>query len=160
MKCVFFMPMRCASRFIICTNASSDPAMASASAMQASLPDCMIMPCNSSSTLTGLFGSMNMREPGCFQARSDTATTWSGVSVFCLSAPKDDVGGHQLGQRGRFDAFVLVGAGDRLATGEVVQQPCFGGDSGWGRYVRECECGQQKQEDQQAYRCHEGRAKR
>ncbi len=60
--------------------------MASASAMQASLPDCVIMPCNSSSTFTGFLGSMNMREPGCFQARSDTGTTWSSVSVFCFSA--------------------------------------------------------------------------
>ena len=46
--------------------------MASASAMQASLPDWMIMPRNNSLTVTGLFGSMNMREPLAFHARSET----------------------------------------------------------------------------------------
>ena len=60
--------------------------MTSASAMQASLPDCTIMPRSNSSTDTGLFGSMNMRDPGAFQARSDTGTAFSGVSVFCFKA--------------------------------------------------------------------------
>ena len=60
--------------------------MASASAMQASLPDWVIMPCSNSSTRTGFLGSMNMREPGAFQARSDTGTTCSRLSVFCFSA--------------------------------------------------------------------------
>ena len=74
MNLLFFMPRRAASRFIICTNTSSLPATASASAMQASLPDCTTMPRISSSTVTGLRGSMNMREPGAFQARVDTFT--------------------------------------------------------------------------------------
>jgi hypothetical protein len=42
--------------------------------MHASFPDCTIIPLRSSSTLTGLFGSMNMREPSLFDARGDTAT--------------------------------------------------------------------------------------
>ena len=67
------MPMRSASLFMRSTNAGSDPAMASASAMQASFPDWMIIPCSSSSTVTGFLGSMNMREPETRQARSETA---------------------------------------------------------------------------------------
>ena len=86
MKCVFFMPRRCASRFIICTNTSCDPATASANAMQASLPDCTSMPWISCSTVTGLPGSMNMREPGAFQARSDTRTCCSSESFFSCRA--------------------------------------------------------------------------
>ena len=80
------MPRRSASRFIIPANASSEPAICSASAMQASLPDCTIMPRISSSTLTGFFGSMNMREPGARQARSDTFTCCSSASFFSFSA--------------------------------------------------------------------------
>jgi hypothetical protein len=40
--------------------------------MVASLPDCTIMPLIRSSTGTCILGSMNMREPGIFQARSLT----------------------------------------------------------------------------------------
>jgi hypothetical protein len=64
------------------------PAIASASATHASFPDWTIMPLISSSTATGLFGSMNMREPSLFHARVETGTTWSVFSVFCLSALK------------------------------------------------------------------------
>jgi hypothetical protein len=52
----------------------------------ASLPDCTIMPLISSSTATGLLGSMNMREPSLFDARTETGTTWLSVIVFCFSA--------------------------------------------------------------------------
>ena len=82
------MPRRCASRFIICANTSSEPPMASASAMQASLPDCTIMPRMSWSTETGFFGSMNMREPLARQAFSDTGTTRSSASFLSLRAWK------------------------------------------------------------------------
>ena len=82
------MPRRCASRFIICAKFSSPPAMASASAMQASLPDCTIMPLIRSSTFTCVPTWMNMREPPVFQARSETGTAWSIFSVPCLSAAK------------------------------------------------------------------------
>ena len=60
--------------------------MASASAMQASLPDCTTMPRISSSTVTGLRGWMNMREPGARQARGETVTCWSRVIFFSRSA--------------------------------------------------------------------------
>src|SRR6267378_900753 len=86
MKCVFAIPRRCASRFIICTNTSSEPATASASAMQASLPDCTSMPLMSSSTVTGRRGSMNMREPGARQARTETGACCSSVSFLSRSA--------------------------------------------------------------------------
>src|SRR6185369_4641717 len=86
MNLVFFMPMRAASRFISFTNASSAPAAASASAMHASLPDCTTMPRTRSSTLTGLRGWMNMRDPGARQARSETFTCCSSVSFLSRSA--------------------------------------------------------------------------
>jgi hypothetical protein len=82
------MPRRCASRFIICAKTSSEPPIASASAMHASLPDCTIMPRINSSTVTGRLGSMNMREPLAFHAFVDTGTVLSSVSFFSLSAWK------------------------------------------------------------------------
>ena len=88
LKLVFFMPRRLASRFIAPAKASSEPAINSASATQASLPDCTIMPRNNSATVTGFFGSMNMREPPIFQARSDTGTVCSSVMVRALRAAK------------------------------------------------------------------------
>ena len=45
--------------------------------MVASLPDCTIMPLMRSSTGTCILGSMNMREPGIFQARTLTGSFWS-----------------------------------------------------------------------------------
>ena len=62
-KCEFFMPMRRASAFICWAKASSLPETASARMMAASLPDWMISPCSSSSTVAGLRGSTNIREP-------------------------------------------------------------------------------------------------
>ena len=76
------MPSRCASRVIASANASSPPATASASAMLASLPDWMIMPRTSSSTVTGMRCSMNMRDPSALRARSDTGTTSAGINRF------------------------------------------------------------------------------
>ncbi len=75
MNWVPVIPRRCASRFIMAAKVSSEPAMASARATQASFPDWMIMPWMSSSTVTGMSGAMNMREPSIFQARVDTGTT-------------------------------------------------------------------------------------
>ena len=57
------MPMRRASAFICWAKASSLPETASARMMAASLPDWMISPCSSSSTVAGLRGSTNIREP-------------------------------------------------------------------------------------------------
>src|SRR2546430_12378209 len=94
MKWVFFMPSRAASRFIICAKTSSEPAAASASAMQASLPDCTTMPRISSSTATGRLGSTNMREPGARQARDRKSTRLNSshsqisYAVFCLKKKK------------------------------------------------------------------------
>src|SRR5437667_5726188 len=68
------------------TNPSSDPATVSASAIAASLPDCTISPCKSSSTLTVFFGSINIREPSARLAFSDTVTICEGVRSFSLRA--------------------------------------------------------------------------
>src|ERR1700682_6105358 len=86
MKWLFFIPRRAASRFITCTNTSSLPATASASAMQASLPDWITIPRISSSTFTGRRGWMNMRDPGARQARSETFTCWPRESFLSRSA--------------------------------------------------------------------------
>ncbi len=86
MKLVFVIPSRCASRFMTCTKASSDPAIASARAMQASFPESTIMPWSSSSTVTFLLGWMNMREPPERQARTETGTGWPSVTCFCRRA--------------------------------------------------------------------------
>lgn len=79
-KWVFFMPSRWASRFIIATKPSSEPPVASASASEASLPDCTIRPSSRSRTLTGLFGSMNMRDSSLLTLSTILVgtTVWSG----------------------------------------------------------------------------------
>ena len=87
-KWVFLRPRRAASLFISWAKASSEPAMASARATQASLPDCTIMPWSNSLTVTGVCGSMNILEPGTFQALGDTGMVWSRVSVLPLTAAK------------------------------------------------------------------------
>ena len=74
------MPRRFALVFINCTNVSSVPAMRSASAMVASLPDCTIMPKIRSCTDTGLPSSMNVRDPSERQACSLTVTISSSLS--------------------------------------------------------------------------------
>jgi hypothetical protein len=75
-----------ACSFISCTKRSDVPPTASASAMVASLPDCTIMPLIRSSTGTCIFGSMNMREPGIFQARTLTGSVCFRSSFFDFSA--------------------------------------------------------------------------
>ncbi len=45
---------------------------------------------------------------------------------------KHQIGSHQLGQRGRFDAFVGLEAGQFLVGADIQQQPGAGGD-GWRR---------------------------
>src|SRR6267378_2110314 len=82
------MPRRPASRFMRSTNAGSEPATASARAMQASLPDWTIIPCKSSSTVTGFLGSINMREPAVRHARSETRIVCPRASDLPLSAAK------------------------------------------------------------------------
>ena len=78
--------MRCAVRFIIAAKASSVPPIASASATEASLPDWITMPLNSSSTSTPLFTGTKLREPWVRQARSDTVTGCVRESVLFCSA--------------------------------------------------------------------------
>src|SRR6202171_3638563 len=87
-KRVLFIPIRAASRFILSTNASSEPAVTSANAIAASFPDCTISPCSSSSTDTAFFGSMNILDPSARHAFSDTVATCEGVSSLSLSARK------------------------------------------------------------------------
>ena len=60
--------------------AASLPAMCSAKATLASLPDWMMMPRNRSSTLTSVPSWMNMREPGVRQALTLTGT-WSARAM-------------------------------------------------------------------------------
>ena len=68
------MPKARACWFINSANSSSLPAAYSAKATLASLPDWMITPFNSASTLTSLPTSMNMREPCMRHAFSLTIT--------------------------------------------------------------------------------------
>ena len=68
------MPSSAACRFIMSAKAASLPAMCSARATLASLPDWMMMPRNRSSTLTSVPSCMNMREPGVRQALTLTDT--------------------------------------------------------------------------------------
>ena len=123
MKCVFFSRGAAPRGSSIWTKASSLPAMASASAMQASLPDCTIMPCIRSSTVTGCFGSMNMREPwrlpGALRDRHRLVARERAL----LQRGEGQIGRHQLGQRGRLDALVGVLRGQHLARVVVDQQP-------------------------------------
>jgi hypothetical protein len=83
---VFARPRRAASAFIFSANAASLPAMSSASAIEASLPDCTIIPRRSSSTLTAFFGSTNIREPSACHAAVDTVTGCDGVIDLSRSA--------------------------------------------------------------------------
>src|SRR5487761_2424084 len=70
------------------TNASVVPAISSESATVASLPDCTMTPRISSSTVTGLRGSVNIREPPVRHAFSETGTTCPRSIVFAFSAWK------------------------------------------------------------------------
>src|ERR1700682_6391739 len=88
MKRVPFIPIRAASRFIRSTNASAEPAVTSANAIAASLPDCTISPCSSSSTDTAFLGSMNILDPSARHAFWDTVAICDGVSSWSLSARK------------------------------------------------------------------------
>jgi hypothetical protein len=71
------MPSRAACWFIMSANALSLPAMCSASATLASLPDWMMTPRIRSSTDTRVPSRMNMREPGVCQALTLTGTSSS-----------------------------------------------------------------------------------
>ena len=86
-KLVLARPRRFASAFIRAANAASEPATSSASATDASLPDCTIIPWISSSTDTALRGSMNIREPSARHAASETLTICDGVIALSRSAP-------------------------------------------------------------------------
>ena len=82
------MPSSRALAFISATKALSEPEMPSASTMQASLPDWMIMPRSRSSTRTSLPSSTNILEPPIFQAVSDTLKVVSMVISPFLSSSK------------------------------------------------------------------------
>ena len=69
-------------------NSSSEPAIASAMATQASLPDWMMMPRIRSSTFTRSPTSTNICEPPIFQARSLTRISSSSLSLPPLSWSK------------------------------------------------------------------------
>jgi hypothetical protein len=66
------MPRRCASRFIRSAKDSSLPASASASTIDASLPDCTIIPRSNSDTVAGRAGSTNILEPMALNAFWET----------------------------------------------------------------------------------------
>ena len=70
------------------TDAAGWCLVASATAIEASLPDWMMTPWSSSSTDTAFRGSMNIREPSAFHACCDTCTICDGVIVFARNAPK------------------------------------------------------------------------
>ncbi|MCY1430789.1 hypothetical protein D9M71_467440 [compost metagenome] len=74
MKWLLDMPRFSAVLFIRSANASSLPAICSATATLASLPDWMMMPCSRSLRLTWVPTLMNMREPPVRQACSLTVT--------------------------------------------------------------------------------------
>ncbi len=83
LNAVFFSPQACACRFIIATKLSSEPATPSASATDASLPDCTTMPRTSSSTFGVIVVSMNISEPPPLRsahARIDTGSVCSSES--------------------------------------------------------------------------------
>lgn len=67
-KCVCVIPKACAVLFMTLTKASSLPAMCSAIATHASLPEVMMMPFTSVSTGTSSPSLMNNFEPPVFQA--------------------------------------------------------------------------------------------
>ena len=80
------MPSAAACWFISSTKCSTVPPTPSASATVASLPDCTIIPLIKSSTGTCIWGSMNMREPGIFQARTLTGSVCVSASFLARRA--------------------------------------------------------------------------
>ncbi|MND84152.1 hypothetical protein D3C80_760360 [compost metagenome] len=70
MKWLLVMPSFSAVVFIMSAKASSLPAMCSATATLASLPDWMMMPCSRSLMVTWVLTWTNMREPPVRQACS------------------------------------------------------------------------------------------
>ncbi len=73
-------PISAARRVICVAKASSVPPRFSATTMQASLPDCTMMPWISASTGTVLPASTNIREPPIAWARAETLNSVSFVT--------------------------------------------------------------------------------
>ena len=71
--------------FISSANCSSDPAIASANTMQASLPDCTMTPRIRSSTRTCVPTWTNIFDPPIFHARSLTSSSSSSFIFPCFS---------------------------------------------------------------------------
>ena len=115
------MPRRAASAFILATNASSLPPVSSASAIDASLPDWMIMPRTSSSTETARRGSMNIREPSARHARCGNIHHLRRRNRLRAKLAEDQVRRHELGQRRGIAALVGVDALERLAARHIGQ---------------------------------------
>jgi hypothetical protein len=92
------------------------------------------MPLIRSSTGTCVSTRMNILEPpvlpGFFR---DGQRTAQGYGLF-LEGREGQVGGHQLGQRGRFEALIGLFCGQHLVGAHFEQQPGFGGE---GRGNRE-----------------------
>jgi hypothetical protein len=92
---------------------------------------------------------MNISEPPPFlsdQASFETGSGCSSVSFFSRSAWKDEVGGHQLGQRRRVGRGVGVALGERLARRQVEDDVALGGDLGRLRRLRGGDGGDGEQE--------------
>jgi hypothetical protein len=99
-------------------------AHASASATEASLPLCTIMPLSSSSTLGRMVVSMNISDPPplrSLQARSDTGDLLLERELLVADGVEHQVGRHQLGQRRRVGLRVGVARGQHLVAGQVEQ---------------------------------------
>ena len=97
------------------------------------------MPRSRSDTLGVLRGSMNISEPPPLrssQARSETGSVCSSRELLVAQRAEDDVGRHQLGQRGRVGRRVGVALGEHLVAGQVEQQVALGGDLGRLRRLR------------------------
>ena len=91
--------------------------------MQASLPDCTIMPRSSSSTVTGLLGSMNMREPSRFaRALRDRHRPGRAGCVFCLSAVNTRYAVISLVSEAGSTRCCALCASERLPAVEIEQQ--------------------------------------
>ena len=76
-KVLFCRPMRRPVLLSSSANCCSDPLIASASTMHASLPDCTMTPRTRSSTLICAPSSTNIFDPPMRQARSLTGSVWS-----------------------------------------------------------------------------------
>ena len=114
------MPSSLAFAFIFSTNCSSDPPIASASTMAASLPDCTMTPRIRSSTLTVLPSCTNIFEPCIRQAFSRHRQLVVQLQPALLELVIHEVQRHQLGHRRRRHLVVRLLFQQRGAGVEVL----------------------------------------